>query len=183
MLQRIIRELEAPAGNENVVVKSDVQGWMKSADADTLGATYGFLSNPVCVQRVTPPLSFDEVFEFMLRYYGFCLGTDPKSQWANSRYSAGWDLVGWFTKMWDEKREAKYFQAIKSLLERLYITGDPELKKCIEHAIVEHLFERRPIRAFFSDWRDNAQLRTAYDEGMLWVSGGGSSPLSERNSA
>jgi hypothetical protein len=82
--------------------------------------------------------------------------------------------------MWDEKRDKKYFEAIKSLLEKLYLTGEAELKKCIEHAIIEHLFERKPIRKFFSNWRDDPQLRPAYEEGMLWVNGGGTSPLTER---
>ena len=183
MLQRIIDELEARVGKGNIVEKSDAQGWMKSEDADTLGATYAFLCNPDCVRRVSPLLSFDEVFVFMLHYYEFCLRTDPKSQWANSRYSAGWELTRWFVKLWHEKREVKYFQAIKSLLERLYITGDRELKTCIEHAIVEHLFEIKAIRDFCRDWRDNVQLQTAYEEGMLWISAGGSSPLSGRNSS
>lgn len=180
MLSEIIRELERPPGERTSIPGSEVQRWMKSQDADTLGATYGFLSKAEQVHRVTPPLSFDDVVEFMLHYYGFCLRTDPRSPWANSRYSAGWDLVGWFTRMWNEKREKKYFQAIKSLLEKLYVTGDPELKKCIEHAVVEHLFERKDIRTFFSDWLDNSELRPLYDEGNMWIDGDGKSPLTER---
>jgi hypothetical protein len=179
MLQEIITELEKSAGERTSIPDSQVRRWMKSEDTDTLGATYGFLSKADHVQRVTPPLPVDDVFEFMLRYYEFCLRTDPKSRWANSRYSAGWDLVGWFTQMWDVKRDKKYFEAVKSLLEKVYLTGDTELKKCIEHAVLEHLFERKDIRMFFSDWRDNPQLRPAYDEGKLWVDGGGTSPLTE----
>jgi len=37
------------------------------------------------------------------------------------------------------------------MLEKMNITGSPEIKKCIEHTIVEHLFERMPIREFFCD--------------------------------
>jgi len=147
------------------------------AEYDT--ATYGFLSNAGQVQRVSPPLEFDEVFDFILRYYEFCFRTDPKSQWANSRYSAGWDLTGWFTQMWDEERNTKYFQAIKSMLERLYVAGNAELKKCIEDSVIEHLFERKPIRKFFEDWAHNPQLRPAYDQAKLWGDRGGKSPLTE----
>ena len=63
MLEEIIKELKVPAGNRTTVAKAEVHKWMRSGDTDTLGATYGFLSNLACVQRVTPPLSFDEVFE------------------------------------------------------------------------------------------------------------------------
>jgi hypothetical protein len=180
MLQEIINELNMPVPARKGVPQSRVRKWMESEDADTLGATYEFLSKAEHVDRVTPTLSFDPAFDFMLRYYEFCLKTDPQSQWANSAYSAGGDLVGWFVWMWDEDRDKKYFEAIKSRLAELYSSGSPELKRCIEHSIIEHLFERKPIRKFFADWQDNPQLRPAYEEGMLWVTGGGTSPLTER---
>lgn len=145
---------------------------MNANDADTLGATQAFLMKANYTERVIPPLEFDLVFDFMLKYYEFCLVTNPESKWANSAYSAGCEMVGWFRSMWDEKREKKYFETMKSLLARLYCSGSPELKKCIEHAIIEHLFERRPIRKFFKDWLANPQLRPAYDEGILWIAGG-----------
>ncbi|HXN24687.1 MAG TPA: hypothetical protein VOA41_18290 [Candidatus Dormibacteraeota bacterium] len=180
MLLEIIKELKTPPEERKSVPENQVRGWMASEDTDTMGATYVFLSKPQHVNRVSSPLSFDPVFDFMLRYYEFCLKTDPESKWANSSYSAGSDLVGWFVSMWDEKRDKKYFEAIKSRLAQLYIDGSPELKECIEHGVIEHLFERKAIRQFFSDWRDNPDLRPAFDEGMLWVEGGGASPLTER---
>ena len=179
MLQEIIREFRTPAPERKSVPQSEVLKWMKSGDTDTLGATYVFLSKAEHVDRVTPPLSFDLVFDFMLRYYEFCLRNDPQSEWANSAYSAGGDLVGWFVWMWDGGRDRKYFETTKSRLAELYISGSPERKKCIEHAIIEHLFERKPIRKFFSDWKTNPQLQPAYEEGMLWVTSGGTSPLTE----
>lgn len=179
MFEEIIEALETPQSERTSIPDSRVRRWMKSEDADTLGAAYAFLSKADHLQRVTPALSFQDVFEFMLRYYGFCFRKDPKSRWANSRYSAGWDLVGWFTQMWDENQDKKYLEDIKSFLGKLYLAGDPELRECIEHAVLEHLFERKDILQFFSDWRDNPQLRPAYDEGKLWVDGGGTSPLTE----
>jgi hypothetical protein len=177
MLQEIVKELKTPIAERKSIPQSRVLKWMESEDADSLGATYVFLSKIEQVERVAPRFSFDPVFDFMLRYYEFCLKTNPKSKWANSNYSAGRDLVGWFVSMWDEGRERKYFETIKSRLAQLYLSDSPELKKCIEHAVIEHLFERKPIREFFSDWQDNPQLRPAFEEGMLWVRGGGTSPL------
>jgi hypothetical protein len=179
-LQEIAAELEKRGEDLARIPHAQVQRWMKSEDTDSLGATYAFLFDPAQVQRVSPPLSFDDVFSFVLRYYQFCLRADPESRWADSRYSAGMDLVRWFTLMWDQKRDRKYFESIKAMLQNLYLTGQPELKKCVEQGVVEHLFERKDIMAFFSDWRDNPQLRPAYDEAKLWVDGGGTSPLTER---
>jgi hypothetical protein len=179
MLEEIIRELKTPPAERRSVPQSQVRKWMESEDTDTLGATYVFLSKTEHTGRVIPPLEFDRVFDFMLRYYEFCLKTNPESKWANSGYSAGGDLVGWFVWMWDEGRDRRYFETIKSRLAKLYVSASPELKKCIEHAIIEHLFERKPIRKFFGDWKNNPQLQPAYEEGMMWVTKGGTSPLTE----
>lgn len=178
MLQEIVNELER-VGSGLIISDSQVRNWMRSEDADILGATYAFLSNAAQVQRVSPPLPFEEVFHFMLRYYEFCFRNDPKSRWANSRYSAGWDLAGWFSQMWDQEENKKYIHQVKSFLERLFVTGTPELRRCIEHSVIEHLFEREPIRKFFEDWAHNPQLRPAYDEAKLWIERGGRSPLTE----
>jgi hypothetical protein len=64
---------------------------MASGDVDTLGATCAFLWGSEQVDRVAPPLQFDDVFEFMLRYFGLCLETNPRSEWANSSHSGGND--------------------------------------------------------------------------------------------
>jgi hypothetical protein len=179
MLEEVTRELKMPVAERRSVSQSQVRRWMENEDADTMGATYVFLSKPEHVERVVPLFSFGQIFDFMLRYYEFCLKTNPQSKWANSAYSAGADLVGWFVWMWDEDRDRKYFDAIKSWLEKLYIAGSPDVKKCIEHSIIEHLFERKSIQKFFADWREDPRLQRAYDEGLLWVKGGGKSPLME----
>ena len=178
MLEEVTAELLVTDGR--TVPRFHVHKWMASENADIMGATYEFLWKPEHVERVVPPLQFDEVFDFMLHYYEFCLKKNPTSEWANSSYSAGTDLVGWFVSMWDEGRDKKYLKRIKSHLADLYTSGSAELKKCIEHAIIEHLFERKPIRKFFSDWQDDPRLRPAFEEGMLWIKGGGRSPLTER---
>jgi hypothetical protein len=180
MLQDIVSELERPNPEGRSVPQSRVLKWMESDDVETIGATYRFIISPRHVERVDPPLDFDSVFDFVLGYYEICLKTNPQSEWADSCTSAGMDMIKWFVWMWDEGRDRKYFDAMKSRLANLYLSGTPELKKRVVQGVVEHLFEREPIRVFFSDWRDNEQLRPAYDEGMLWIEGGGTSPLTER---
>jgi len=101
---------------------------MEGADADTLGATYVFLSKAEHAGRVTPALAFDPIYDFRLRYYVCCLKADPESAWANNADSAGWDLVGWIVWMWDADRDTTYFETIKSRLAELYTAGAPETK-------------------------------------------------------
>lgn len=181
-LEDIVQELNKSRSEPTTIPQSRVEEWMRSelVDPDTVGAIYVFLSKDEHVRRVSPPLSFDPVFDFLIRYYEFCLKSDPQSKWANDSYSAGLDLVGFFVSIWDEKRERRYFTAIKSMLERLYSNGGAQLKMCIERAIVKHLFERKEIRRFFDDWRNREELRPAYEAAMSWVEGGGTSPLTDR---
>jgi hypothetical protein len=180
MLEEVISELNRPASDKSSIPQSRVLEWMGSEDIETLGATYRFVMASEHAQRVSPPLEFDPVFDFILRYYVLCLKANPHGRWAASGGSAAMDLVRWFVWMWDEGRDKKYFETIKSRLAELYMSGSSELKDRIEHGIIEHLFERVPIREFFRDWRDKPQLRPAYEEGMLWIKGGGTSPLTQR---
>ena len=179
MLEEIERELRADRSTDRPIPALLIQKCMESKDWDLMDATYVLL-NSVHVQRINPPLSFDEVFEFMLNYYILSLKDNPTPRGKPPmRYSAGWDLVAWFCHLWDDGVEKRYFERIKSQLADLYKCADSDLRRAIEHAIIEHLFERKPIRRLFANWKKDPQLRPAYDEGMLWVSHGGTSPLSE----
>ena len=179
MLEEIRRELQSSRDETREIPASRVRNWMSSKDPDVLGATYGFFHS-AHTGRIRPKLSFDEIFDFTLAYYEWCIRTDPPpGRWASTRYSAGWDLASWFFVLWDQKRDKKYFDRIKLKLEQLYESGDADLKQAIEHAIVEHLFERKAIRKFFANWKNDPQMKAAYEEGMLWITRGGTSPLSE----
>ena len=179
MLEEIERELRADRSSGRPISASLIRSCMDSKDWDLIDAAYVLLNSPH-FQRIAPPLSFDEVFEFTLRYYISCLKENPTPRGKPPmRYSAGWDLVAWFCHLWDCGVEKRYLKNVKARLAELYKSGDPDLKEAIEHATIEHLFERNPIRKFFADWKADPRLKHAYDEGMLWVSHGGTSPLSE----
>jgi hypothetical protein len=152
---------------------------MRSTDLNLMDATYVLLNSPH-LQRIAPPLLFDEVFEFTLRYYVSFLRENPSPRGKPPmRYSAGWDLVAWFCHLWDSGVDKTYFASIKAQLAELYKSGDNDLKRAIEHAIIEHLFERRQVRKYFVDWQSDPELKPAYEEGLLWIKHGGTSPLSE----
>lgn len=179
VLEDIVRYLETAESESSPIPDSQVRSWMSSDNPEVLGATASLLMQSKLVQRITPSLSFNEVFSFFLRYYEFCLKNDPHGEWVDNRFTAGCDLVSSFVSLWDEGRDQKYFRDMKSMLARLYIEGSGDLKHSIEQGVVEHLFERRNIQEFFSDWRDDPRLRPAYDAGKLWAEGGGRSPLTQ----
>jgi hypothetical protein len=110
-------------------------------------------------------------------YYERCLRENPEGKWANSAYSAGWDLVGFFLSLWDDESvPRKLLLDLKKWLADLYKDADENLRNCIVLATLEHLFERKPIRKYFADWCDDPILARAYEEACLW---NGKTPLSK----
>jgi hypothetical protein len=160
------------------VAKERVLEWTRSADIDVLGLLYGYVSNPSYSTRVAPPLSAAEFVTFMLRYFERCFKENPESKFADSRYEAGWDLVGNFIGLWRAESTARdECTRIKAWLAEQYRVGDEEVRRCIVDATLEHLFENREIADYFGDWRQQQSLKRAYDEAMEWSAKGGRSPL------
>ena len=151
---------------------------MNDSDIDVLGAVYGFIMNVKDARRVDPPLLYSDYQKFLLSYYERCFLEDPQSVWADSRYSAGWDFVNWFSHIWEDDSIPRSGVAeLKELLARLYREGDEKLRTCIVTATLEHLFEQKSIRKYFEDWRTATVLGTAYQQAMEWANAGGKSPL------
>ena len=169
------------AGRTDPVAREDVRRWAISDDMETLGALVSLLDSPEFRTRVQPPLSFDEHQALFLRYTERCFLENSAGDWADSRYSAGWALVGWFIALW--RKEAvprKKLLEIKRMLARLYKSGNSEVRVCIVNATLEHLFEDRGVAKYFKDWKEDPVLAQAYADAMLWSDNGGTSPLTER---
>jgi hypothetical protein len=171
MLEEIVSYFEKGKTDSSAIPRSEVMRWIASDDPEVIGAAYTLLVDAAFADRIVPAPSFDEIFEFFLRYYEFCLTTDPQGEWVDDRFNAGCEFVRIFVGYWEEGLDQRYFVTMKSLLRRLYLEGSPDLQQTIVQAIVEHLFEKEPIRIFFGDWRDDPQLRQAYSEGSEWAEG------------
>lgn len=126
MLQEILEYLKKSGGSPTSIAKSDVAQWMVSDDPEVMGAVYRLVSDASLVERIMPVLPFNEIFAFLLRYYEFCLRNDPQGNWVDDRFSAACDFVSAFVSFWDDGRDKKYFQEMKSLLGRLYTEGPGE---------------------------------------------------------
>jgi len=160
----------------DVVALSDVQMWMVSGDIEILGFTHHLISDHRF--RIEPPISLPEYVEFTKRYCERCLRENPDGKWSDSRYSAGGDLGNIFTSLWrDSSMPRPVLEDLKVWLGHLYKEANPEIRTCIVHATLEHLFEEKQIRKFFSDWQKDDGLAMAYEEASEWYKGGGKSPL------
>ena len=163
---------------ERIVAKKRLLQRMNDPNIEILGIVYSFILDTSCAQRIEPALEFDDYHHFLLRYYERCFRENPESAWADSRYSAGSDLVNWFGKVWHDKQLPRFaIDELKEMIGRLYKEGDRELRTCITTATLEHLFEQAQIRKYFADWRKDPVLSNAYNEAVEWVRSGGDSPL------
>lgn len=146
-----------------------IKEWMKCRNVEALGVLYYFLTEKRYYMKIDPPLNFQDYFYFIKDYFSLCFKEDPDDIWADSKYGAGWDLVGWFKHFWEDKNiPRKYLKDIKTWIGELYKGGNKELKECIGNATLDHLFENKEIRRFFSDWEKDPDLVEAYKRALEW---------------
>lgn len=170
--------LGAPEPRSIPISKNRLEQLMRSGNIEVLGVVYDFISDPKHRPLIEPRLEFRDYHRFITAYFGRCFREDPKSRWACSRYSAGWDLVNWFVSFWnDETVPRSAISELKEWLATLYREGDANLRTCLETATLEHLFEHKTIQKFFTDWERDPVLGTAYSAAAAWVKGGGKTPL------
>lgn len=150
--------------------------WVTSDDLEVLGFLFSTMDKSRI--RIEPKLNAREYLDFVKRYTERCFKENPAGEWADSRYSAGWNLVGIVCWLWDNNSELSTMTEMKEWLADIYRDSDPDVRHCLETATLEHIFERKPIRKFFSDWKRDSILNVAYENASLWVKGGGHSPLS-----
>ncbi len=151
------------------IPREKVQYWIGSEDIEILGAVYALIGDKRHYTRIQPALSFKDYHTFIMHYYERCFKENPKSEWANSRYSAGWDLVNWFIGLWnDPDVPRKALKELKDWLAKLYKDGNDDLRTCLVTATLEHLFEKRKIAGFFKDWKEKPILKIAYSQAMGW---------------
>jgi hypothetical protein len=160
----------------DTVSLSDIRQWFKNDDIEVLGFTGALIHDARF--RVEPPLTPNEYTGFATHYYGRCMKEDPKSKWADSRYSAGTTLVNVFASLWrDSSVPREVVRELKTWLGGLYAEGDESLRTCIVTATLEHLFEQKDIREAFSDWKKDPVLAIAHKEASVWYLGGGKTLL------
>ena len=159
-----------------VIPLDDLREWMNSGDIEIAGFAYHMMGDARF--KVQPPLTVEEYVDFIKRYYERGLRENSDGDWSNNRFSAGSDLVNIFARLWrDQQVPRALLSDLKNWLGVLYKSVDEEIRHSVVQATLEHLVEQKPIRDFFSDWRQDPVLRIAYDEACLWPDGGGSTLL------
>jgi len=162
-----LRQVVTALNGAGPISKERVLSWMRESDIKTRGAVY-VLTNRAWT-RITPELSMEEQCSFMASYLIECLVTDPKkSKWVHSGFYAGYEIVAWLKHIRRIPGHSKVIIAVAAQLTRAYKQADDETRNRIETFTLEHVFEDRSLRPFFAEWRDDPEIRDAYDRAIAW---------------
>jgi hypothetical protein len=160
----------------DVVSLTDIRRWFSSTDVEIQGFAHDLIDGGRF--RIEPSISVNEYKDFVMEYYERCILENPDGEWSDSRYSAGSTLVNIFAALWrDSSVSREILQELKAWLGRLYKANGAEIRTCLVTATLEHLFEQKDIRDFFSDWKNDPALAIAHKEASEWYLGGGNTPL------
>lgn len=151
------------------IPSSVVDACIASEDLEMQGALHYFLEKEEFLSRITPSIPEHRILDFFLNYWSKCLIQDPDGEWADSRYQACRDCMGRFLNYWQDrsKRELELLR-IKTWFAECFISGAPEIKDALVMGALEHMFEDPGVRAFFSDWAVDRDLRVAFSSAEEW---------------
>lgn len=159
------------------VSKSLVKKWMASQSINVKGAIYYYVADGRYSKVIEPMMTFEDYFNFIVPYLLDCIKLDVDGEWVHNQYIAGHELVGWITDFWEKDVHKKRLKEFKKTLALNFKEGDKGIKVAIVNGVLEHLFENSGIRKFFSDWREDPELKQAYEDAMLWNTKPGIKPI------
>lgn len=148
---------------------SHIEKWSGSLDVDVMGAVFYILTDENCYANITPSPKIESYNDFFLRYFEYCILNDPDSNWADSRYTACYNVTKWFKYLWrNNKKNQLALKKIKTWLENICKQGDSNIQKSIEYGILEHLLDRNDVLNFFSNWKTDKSLKLVLDESLKY---------------
>lgn len=164
---KIVRQIENAIKGSLPTPASLVRGWMECTSLEVRAVlTDLILDHSNCIE---PTLSMEEVCDLTEGYYRDCLIQNvAESQYVPNRHIAGYELVRWFAKLWnDPEVPRRFLERIKAMIRDLYLKNTVPPKEIVT-AVLEHLFETPDIQAFFADWKSNPKLAEAFTLAKGW---------------
>lgn len=185
LLQEVIEQFGLPEKpKSHTLAKETVVAWMRSSDIEVLGALYAFLMKPDYAKRIVPALAFSDYAGFLTHYFERCFKENPDGDWSHSRYEAAWDFASWFGTVWKNRQiDRDEVAKLKDWLAKTYKSADEPTRRCLVDGTLEHLFESREIARFFTDWKKDTELSTAYAEAAEWSAKAGRTGLMQPHKA
>jgi hypothetical protein len=145
---------------------------MASDSLDVQAALYDHIMQSRFARLIDPPLELSDYLTFVPDFTRRCMQRNFSNEWVPERHLIGHDFRKWFESLFEDKDIPRDISVrLKEWLAQFYRESDAELRLAIVNAILEHLFENRRIRRFFSDWKTDPLLSQAYAEAEMWIRG------------
>lgn len=85
---------------------------------------------------------------------------------------AGYDFARYFKRLWDQPSVPKSaVKDLKTSLARVYSAAPDTVRRNIINSALEQLFQTPDILKYFADWKEDALLKSAYDDARESVLG------------
>jgi hypothetical protein len=166
-----IRQIEKQVESGQCIQESDIIRWMQSDNIEILGAVFVIFDQYADRIESMPPINI--VINFYIRYFCRCLIENPSGNYAHSQYTAAHSLASWYKALRKDRLVPKsVLRTVKDVIIDTYKQGDEEVRRCIVHGVLEHLFEDSKIIKDFAYWKQDPTLRKAYTEAMKWAENG-----------
>lgn len=163
-------EIIALIKSQEQIPKQKIIDWIAQGETRTLGALY--VLTDVGWERIQPALTMQEQCSFMLKYLMECLDANPvdtgDDDYLHSGFEAAWEIAAWMKHLQHMAEAAPILKAITADLEALYRRGDYALRRLIITGALEHIFENKRLVELFDYWRDDSELKPAYDAALEW---------------
>jgi hypothetical protein len=91
---------------------------MTVSEIEAQGAVFGILTEPRLLSCIQPSISWVESLDYIRAYFERRLLEDPDGKWSDSRYSAGWAIVNWFSRLRRDHDVPRSVVASEPLCER-----------------------------------------------------------------
>ena len=159
LLRQLIRQKD---GSLLPLPRALIASCMASYDIHLLGAVNSVLDMPQHVGRIRPKLEFRTILAFKMRYCERCLIDNPKSEWADGRYVAGWDFAQWFLRHYHKGAlQPSDLMAVRQWLTQFFHKSPVAIRACLTTTILAEIMRERPIRTLFRDWEKRPSLNEA----------------------
>ena len=120
--------------------------------------------------RITPPLTIEEICAFAQVYFRKSFLETPRGTYAPTL-----EFIHWFIVLWTNPSiPRQYADNLKRMLAELYRSGTRVTRDRVVYGLLEHLCENPKVARYFSDWKDDPDLKTAYTLALEWAEGKGS---------
>jgi hypothetical protein len=159
----------AESGGE-VVSRALVRTAMEREDVYVQATVYDYIMEPRYTRYIVPSLELADYLAFIPRFVRSCMQLQVSDQPMLGQELVGYEFMQWLVSLYEDRNiPRRTLVELKCWLADFYRESDHELRLLI--VVVEHLFENKKIRRFFSDWKADPVLSRAYDEAQSWIQG------------